>query len=91
MYNAFHFFIVYYDLQYKLFLTDISPQEKRGRTLSYEAAASKDFKDVDKDLTNINIICDTKVCRLKPGRFYLYMLVTLVVVGYGVQKTMRKR
>jgi hypothetical protein len=89
-YNAFHFFIVYYDLQYKIFLSDVSPLEKSGRTLSYEAAASMDYKDASKNPTNINIICDTKVCRLKPGRFYLYLLVTLVVVGVGLQQSLKR-
>jgi hypothetical protein len=87
-YNAFHFFLVYYDLQYKMTLNDLSPYDKWGKALSYESAKSMNFEDATQNPTNINIICDGSVCRAKPGRFYLYVVVTLLVGAYAAKRAL---
>ena len=85
-YNAVHFVVTFYDIQYKLMLTDVTPLEKSGRILSYEPSKALNFEEVGEDLTNINIICDPDVCNLQSGRFYMYVAATMLVMAYALRK-----
>ena len=85
-YNVLHYAITYYDFQYKLFMTDVTPMQKSGRILSYEPSKAMPFADAGHALTNINIICIPEVCNLKGGRFYMYVAVTALVMAYALRK-----
>ena len=85
-YNALHFVMVYYDLQYKLAMSDVAPFESSGKILSYEPSRAMPFADAKKEATNINIICDPDVCNMSGGRFYLYVAATMAVLAYALRK-----
>jgi len=86
-YNALHYVVTYYDIQYKLLMTDVTPFQKSGRILSYEPSKAMNFEDAGEALTNINIICDPDVCNLDSGRFYMYVAATMLVMAYALRKT----
>ena len=82
--SYFHYFLVYYDLQNKISIlsTDLSPNEKYNKLISYEPGkreyinefntSETNTSETNTSETNINIICDNNIKNCGPGFFYLY-------------------
>lgn len=72
-----HYFLVYYDLQYKLFvMSDLSPFEKNNKLISYESGKRVNLIDSYKlKENNINVICNNNIRSCGPGYFYLYCYI----------------
>lgn len=69
-----HYFLVYYDLQYKVgIMSDLSPYDKKDKLISYEPGKRCYLNELDKiKETNINVICNTNIESCEPGNFYFY-------------------
>ena len=93
IYNYFHLLLVYYNLQYKLAMTEISPLEIKDKIVSYEASSSKTFKEViaAPDKTNINIHCDPNIKIVPYGRAYLYAVVASLALFLMLHKKSTKK
>jgi hypothetical protein len=76
-----HYTLMYNDLQYKLVLLDISPDEKKNKYVGYEPGARIMYDDISKqEKLNVNIICDTQSTSISFGNYYLYMLTLFIVL-----------
>ena len=81
-----HYFLVYNNLQYKLItMIDISPNEKRGKLVSYEPGEriSVDHCKERQD-TNVNIICDSNVPSCNPGAYYFYCYILYWILSFVI-------
>ena len=77
--NFIHYFLVYNNLQYKIVLNDISPQEKKNKLITYESAKNLDYEMItEKDAMNLNIICK-KSTTIEPGYYYLFYFIFCVL------------
>jgi hypothetical protein len=77
-----HYFLVYNDLQYKIVLNDISPEEKKNKFITYEAGKKLDYEMItEKDPMNLNIICK-KTITLEPGYYYLFYFLFCILCLY---------
>ena len=87
-----HYFLVYYDLQYKVgFMADLSPNEKKNKLISYESAKRINYNECNIKETNVNIICDKNMNNCGPGYFYfycyiIYWIVTLLIFLFVIKK-----
>ena len=83
--NLLQYFLVFYDLQYKITLLDLPSYKKKGKYISYESNARKNITDITHDDWNINIICDPHVKTISPSNYYamiLYLFILLIVIFY---------
>ena len=86
----FHYFFIYYDLQYKFIsMVDLSPYNKKNKILSYNSSNNElDIERCDKNRnTNINIKCDKNIKSCGPGNFYIccyivYWTITLLILYF---------
>lgn len=88
-----HYFLVYYDFQYKLgiFSSDISPFYKKNKLISYEPEKRLHINECSNDETNINIICNNEIESCNPSNFYflcslIHPLISLLIFYYIYQK-----
>jgi hypothetical protein len=57
-----HYFLMYYNIQYKVMLIDVSDKEKENSYITYEPGRRLLYKDITlNDEQNINIICDDNI------------------------------
>jgi ectoine hydroxylase-related dioxygenase (phytanoyl-CoA dioxygenase family) len=81
--SFFHYQLMYYDLQYKLTINDISPSDKKGKYVSYEPNERAFIEDVEIANQNINIICDKTIRTLSHTNHYAYIGVIYVLLAIG--------
>ena len=76
-----HYFLVYYDLQYKigLFSSDLSPSSKNNKLISYEIEKRIMYEKNTISNTNINIIC-SNIYNCGPGNFYFIFYISYLVI-----------
>ena len=80
-YTFFHYFITYYNMQYKMVMIDLPPNEKNEHFLVYEPSSRINYTDVNEPLpTNMNIICDTTIKKQQPSSFYFYLFLLFIVL-----------
>jgi hypothetical protein len=74
-----HYILVYNDLQYKIVLNDISPDDKKNRLVTYEPSKRMNYSEIhEEDDININIICEDTPT-IEPSNYYLYLLLSFIV------------
>lgn len=80
--NFIHYILVCYNIQYKITLTDISPQQKQDKYITYEPIKSIPLNKTNgRDEWNINIVYDENYNTVSPSNYYLkYLLILLVIV-----------
>ena len=88
-----HYFLVYYDIQYKLgiFSSDLSPLHKKDKLISYESDRRLNISKCNLDETNINIICNDEIKSCNPGNFYFLCslinpIISLLLFYYVYKK-----
>ena len=79
-----HYNFMYYDLQYKVTMNDISPSDKNGRYISYEPNQRAFLTDVDVADENINIICDRTIQTMPDGDYYKFVGILHFFLLLGV-------
>lgn len=80
-----HYFLVYYDLQYKLgFMADLSPNEKKNKLISYESASRINYDKCKIKENNINIICDYNIKHCGPGYYYFYCYIVYWLISLSI-------
>jgi hypothetical protein len=91
-----HFILVYNDLQYKIVLNDISPDDKKNRLVTYEPGKRMNYSEIhEEDEINTNIICEDTPVK-EPSNYYLYLLLKFIVfiiiiyILYKFYKTQNK-
>lgn len=88
--SFFHYNFMYYDLQYKVTMNDISPSDKNGRYISYEPNQRAFLTDVDVTDENINIICDRTIQTMPDSNYYRFVgilhFLLLIAVFYILYK-----
>ena len=81
MLSLFHYFLVYYKLQYKIFN---SPNKKdKDKLLTYEPGKHCDFENSNQiKTTNINIICNKDYIIKSPDYSFLYIYIIYWILSF---------
>tara|TARA_Y200000002_G_scaffold325255_1_gene287264 strand:- start:304 stop:1221 length:918 start_codon:yes stop_codon:yes gene_type:complete len=88
-----HYFLVYYNIQYKIgLMIDLSPNEKKNKLVSYEPGSRINYNQCNIKDTNVNIICDNNRNHCGPGYFYfycyiIYWIISILIFYYIWYKT----
>lgn len=80
--NFIHYFLVYYDLQYKIGLMDLDPWSKQGKYISYEPGKRILYEELKnyEDL-NINVLCNKKNITTGTSNFYLFIYILYYIIS----------
>lgn len=80
-YSFIHYLLVYFDLQYKIALLDLSPFYKKDKFITYEPSIRIEYDKINRSMrSNINIICDNRIKEINPGNFYFYLLILIITI-----------
>ena len=92
-----HYYLIYYDLQYKIIsMVDLSPSNKKNKLILYESSNNQRNIDNLNNITdiNINIICDKNIKSCGPGYFYFFCYIVnwiiLTLIFYFIYRNTEK-
>ncbi len=89
--NFVHFILVYNDLQYKIALNDLAPDDKTDKLITYEPGKRMHYDSITgKDPINVNIICEKSITTT-PSNYYLMYLFVFLILLYCVVKFFAKK